>query len=162
VFSGSAAPDLGQAGDRLPARSRDPLPDDYGASRRRLSHRLPPSAFSQRSRRNFRAHSQACLAEGSGNQPRAIGVVRVEPNQQKTVKLLSALIGASAIVVMAVLAVALNEEQTGTGTGTGTVATEAVGGMSTGATVTTTTPPTAAPVPVAQPTMKAVVPKGFR
>ena len=82
----------------------------------------------------------------------------MEPNQQKTVKLLSALIGASAIVVMAVLAVALNEQQTGTGT----VATEAVGGMSTGATVTTTTPPTAAPVPVAQPTMKAVVPKGFR
>jgi methylthioribose-1-phosphate isomerase len=83
----------------------------------------------------------------------------VEPNQQKKIiKLLSALIGASAIVVMAVLAVALNEEQTVTGT----VSTEAVGGMSTGATVTTTTPPTAAPVPVAQPTMKAVVPKGFR
>jgi hypothetical protein len=87
----------------------------------------------------------------------------VEPNQQKKiVKLLSALIGASAIVVMAVLAVALNEEQTGTGTGTGTVATEAVGGMSTGATVTTTTPPTVVPIAVAQPTMKAVVPKGFR
>ena len=102
--------------------------------------------------------SLACLAEGSGNQPRAIGVVRVEPNQQKTVKLLSALIGASAIVVMAVLAVALNEEQTGTGT----VSTEAVGGMSTGATVTTTTPPTVVPISVAQPTMKAVVPKGFR
>ena len=99
---------------------------------------------------------------GSGNQPRAIGVVKVEPNEQKTVKLLSALIGASAIVVMAVLAVALNEEQTGTGTGTGTVATEAVGGMSTGATVTTTTPPTVVPIAVAQPTMKAVVPKGFR
>ena len=83
----------------------------------------------------------------------------MEPNQQKKiVKLLSALIGASAIVVMAVLAVGLNEQQTGTGT----VATEAVGGMSTGATVTTTTPPTAAPVPVAQPTMKADVPKGFR
>lgn len=39
----------------------------------------------------------------------------MEPNEQKTVKLLSALIGASAIVVMAVLAVALDEEQTGTG-----------------------------------------------
>ena len=87
----------------------------------------------------------------------------MEPNQQKKIiKLLSALIGASAIVVMAVLAVALNEEQTGTGTGTGTVATEAVGGMSTGATVTTTTPPTVVPISVAQPTMKAVVPKGFR
>ena len=93
------------------------------------------------------------------NQQRATGVVRVEPNQQKKiVKLLSALIGASAIVVMAVLAVALNEEQTGTGT----VATEAVGDMSTGATVTTTTPPTVVPISVAQPTMKAVVPKGFR
>ena len=88
----------------------------------------------------------------------------MEPNQQKIVKLLSALIGASAIVVVAVLAVALNEEQTGTGTGTGTgtVATEAIGGMSTGATVTTTTPPTVVPISVAQPTMKAVVPKGFR
>ena len=42
------------------------------------------------------------------------------------------------------------------------VATEAVGGMSTGATATTTTPPTVVPIPVAQPTMKAVVPKGFR
>jgi len=85
----------------------------------------------------------------------------VEPNQQKIVKLLSALIAASAIVVMAVLAVALDEEQTGTGTGTGTVATEAVGGMSTGATVTTTTPPTALPEPVAHPTMKAVVTQGL-
>jgi ABC-type transporter Mla subunit MlaD len=84
----------------------------------------------------------------------------VEPNQQKIVKLLSALIAVSAIVVMAVLAVALDEEQTGSGTGT--VATEAAGGMSTGATVTTTTPPTALPVPEAQPTLKADVPKGFR
>jgi hypothetical protein len=42
-------------------------------------------------------------------------VIKVEPNQQKIVKLLSALIAASAIVVMAVLAVALDEEQTGTG-----------------------------------------------
>ena len=72
----------------------------------------------------------------------------MEPNQQKIVKLLSALIAASAIVVMAVLAVALNEEQTATGTGTGTVATEAGGGM--------------LPIPAAQPTMKADVPKGFR
>ncbi len=46
-------------------------------------------------------------------------MVKVEPNQQKIVKLLSALIAASAIVVMAVLAVALNEEQTGTVLGPG-------------------------------------------
>jgi hypothetical protein len=128
-----------------------------------------PSASSQLSRRtNVAGPFQGVLAEGhfpggsprSGNQPSAIGVVRVEPNQQKIVKLLSALIAASAIVVMAVLAVALNEEQTGTGTGT--VATEAGGGMSTGVTLTTTTPPAALPIPVAKPTMKAAVPKGFR
>ncbi len=87
-------------------------------------------------------------------------MVRVEPNQQKIVKLLSALIAASAIVVMTVLAVALKEEQTGTGTGTS--ATEAVGRMTVGATAATTTPPKAIPVPVAKPTMKAAVPKGFR
>ena len=87
-------------------------------------------------------------------------MVRMEPNQQKTVKLLSALIAASAIVVMTALAVALNEEQTGTGTGT--VATEAVGRMTFGASATTTTPPTAPPIPVAKPPMKAAVPKGFR
>lgn len=85
----------------------------------------------------------------------------MEPSQQEIVKLLSALIAASAIVVMAVLAVALNEEPTATGTGTGTVAIVA-GGMSTGATVNTTTPPTALPNPFAKPTMKASVPKGFR
>jgi hypothetical protein len=82
----------------------------------------------------------------------------VEPNQQKIVKLVSALIAVSAIVVMAILSVASNEEQTGTGT----VATEAGGGMSTGETVTTTTPPNALPIPVAKPTMKAAIPKGFR
>jgi hypothetical protein len=102
------------------------------------------------------------LAVEAGNQPRVIGVVRVELNQQKIVKLLSALVAASAIVVMVVLAVALNEEQTGTGTGTGTVATEAGGGMLTGVTVTTTTAPNALLIPVAKPTMKAAVPKGFR
>ena len=80
----------------------------------------------------------------------------MEPNQQKIVKLLSALIAASAIVVMTALAVALNEEQTGT------VATEAVGRMTFGASATTTTPPTAPPIPVAKPPMKAAVPKGFR
>ena len=89
----------------------------------------------------------------------ALGAV-VQGQIHDLVDRLPALIAASAIVVMAVLAVALNEEQTGTGTGT--VATEAGGGMSTGATVTTTTPPTALPIAVAQPTMKAAVPKGFR
>ena len=34
--------------------------------------------------------------------------------------------------------------------------------MTVGATATTTTPPTALPIPVAKPTMKAAVPKGFR
>ena len=83
----------------------------------------------------------------------------MEPNRQKIIKLLSALIAASAIGVMAVFAVALNE-QTGTDSGSG--ATEAGGGMSTGVTVTTTTPPPAAPIAAAHPTMKAAVPKGFR
>jgi hypothetical protein len=80
-------------------------------------------------------------------------------NQEKIVKRSSVLIAAGAVVVMAVLPVALNEEKTVTGTGT--VGTEA-GGMSLGATATTTTPPTALPDPVAHPTMKAAVPKGFR
>lgn len=80
----------------------------------------------------------------------------MEPNQQKIVKLLSALIAASAIVVMVVLAVALNGVQTGT------VPMEAGGGMLTGVTVTTTTAPNALLIPVAKPTMKAAIPKGFR
>jgi hypothetical protein len=116
----------------------------------------------------LRASISTVLAEGPcegvirgvGYQPNANGVVRVEPNQEKIVKLLSALIAASAIVVMTALAVALNEEQTGTVTGT--AATEAVGRMSLGATATTTTPPNAPPEPVAKPTMKAAVPQGFR
>ena len=105
-------------------------------------------------------HFRGWSPRGRGTDQERLGVVRVEPNQQKIVKPLSALIAASAIVVMAALAVALKEEQTGSGTGT--VATEAGGGMTTGATATTTTPPTAFPTPVAKPTMKATVPKGFR
>lgn len=82
----------------------------------------------------------------------------MKPHRQKILKMLSALIGASAIVIMTVLAMALNDEQTGTGT----VATEADGGMLTGVTITTTTPPKTLPIPVARPTVKAAVPKGFR
>jgi hypothetical protein len=103
---------------------------------------------------------QGVVAEGSGTDQERLGVIRVESSQQKFGKPLSALIAASAIVVLTALAVALKVEQTGSGTGT--VATEAASQMTLGATATTTTPPTAFPTPVAKPTMKATVPKGFR
>lgn len=82
----------------------------------------------------------------------------MEPNKQKVVKVLPAMIAASAIVAMAALAVGLNEEQTTNSIGPRVLAAN----MTLGATATTTTPPTTIPTPVAKPTMKAQVPKGFR
>ena len=67
----------------------------------------------------LRAYFQERSPRARGTNQQRLEWIRVEPNQQKIVKLLSALIAASAIVVMTALAVALNEEQTGTGTGTG-------------------------------------------
>jgi hypothetical protein len=76
------------------------------------------------------------------------GAVRVD--QQKNVKLLSAVIGASAVVVMGAVAVA-NEQA---GTDTVKSAPEA--------TATTTTPPTAPETSIASPETTASTPPGFR
>jgi hypothetical protein len=71
-------------------------------------------------------------------------------DQQNNVKLLSAVIGASAVVVMGAVAVA-NEQA-----GTDTVRSAPP------ATVTTTTPPTAPVTSVATPMTTASTPAGFR
>jgi len=57
------------------------------------------------------------------------------------------------LVVVGALAGELGLEQTGTVAG---------GGMTLGATTTTTVAPTTIPVAVAQPTLKAALPKGYR
>jgi len=98
------------------------------------------------------APSKGCVAEVA-NQPEPNGVVRVKPDQQKRVKLLSAVIGASAVVAIGAVAVAVANEQAGTGT-VGSAPEATVGGTTT----TTTTPPTT----IVSPTMKAIPPKGFR
>jgi hypothetical protein len=84
------------------------------------------------------------------DEPGPNGVVRVD--QHKSVKLLSAVIGASAVVVMGAVAVAVANEQAGTGT---------VRSAPTEATGTTTTPPTALVTSVATPAVTASTPAGF-
>ena len=84
------------------------------------------------------------------DEPGPNGVVRVD--QQKSVKLLWAVIAASAVVVMGAVAVAVANEQAGTGTVRSAPA----------ATVTTTTPPTAPATSLASPAMTASTPAGFR
>jgi hypothetical protein len=79
----------------------------------------------------------------------------VNSNQQKRVKLLSAVIGASAVVAMGAVGVAVANEQAGTGT-VGAVP-EATPGAA-----TTTTPPTAPVTSIATPPMTATTPAGFR
>ena len=77
-------------------------------------------------------------------------------NQQKRVKLLSAAIGASAVVAMGAVGVAVANEQAGTGT------VGAVPEATLGATTTTTTPPAAPVTSIATPPMTATTPAGFR
>jgi hypothetical protein len=77
----------------------------------------------------------------------------MKSNQHKRVKLQSAVIAASAIVVMAVLAAALDQERTGTVTGSSA--------MTVGQTVTQSKAPTTT-TPIFSPVMKAKPPKGFR
>ena len=77
-------------------------------------------------------------------------------NQQKRVKLLSAVIGASAVVAVGAVSVALANEQVGTGT------VGAVPEATVGATATTTTPPPAPVTSLATPPMTATTPAGFR
>jgi hypothetical protein len=79
----------------------------------------------------------------------------VNSNQQKRVKLLSAVIGASAVVAVGAVGVAVANEQAGTGT-VGVVP-EATPGAA-----TTTTPPTAPVTSIATPPMTATTPAGFR
>ena len=78
-------------------------------------------------------------------------------NQQKRVKVLSAAIGASAIVAMGAVSVALHEEQaSGASGGAATGATFIQGGsMTLGQTATTTTPPAVPETSVAVPPVKA-------
>ena len=73
-------------------------------------------------------------------------------NQQKRVKLLSAVIGASAVVAMGAVGVAVANEQAGTG----------IVGAVPAATITTTTPPTAPVTSFAVAVDTATPPKGFR
>ena len=88
--------------------------------------------------------------------PEPNGVVRVNANHQKRVKLLSAVIGASAVVAVGAVGVAVANEQAGTGTvGSGPEVTL-------GATTTTTTPPAAPVTSIAVPVDKATPPAGFR
>jgi hypothetical protein len=84
------------------------------------------------------------------DEPGTNGVVRVD--QQKSLKVLWAVIAASAVVVMGVVAVAVANEQAGTGTVRSAPE----------ATVTTTTPPTAPVTSLATPAMTASTPAGFR
>jgi hypothetical protein len=88
---------------------------------------------------------QRCIASAHDE----IGVVTVSRNQRTRVKLLSAVIGGSALVAMGALAVAINPQPTA---GPAFVSS---GGMSTGVTVTTTTPPAALETSFAVPPVKA-------
>jgi hypothetical protein len=77
----------------------------------------------------------------------------VESNRHQRVKLPTLVIAASALVVVGALAGAVGQEQTGTVAG---------GAMTLGATTTTTVAPTTIPIAAAHPTLKAVLPKGYR
>jgi len=80
----------------------------------------------------------------------------VNSNQQKRVKLLSAVIGASAVVAVGAVVVAVANERAGTGTVVSDPS------MTLGPTTTTTTPPAGPVTSVAVPTNTATPPKGFR
>jgi hypothetical protein len=90
------------------------------------------------------------------DQPESNGVVRVNSNQQKRVKLLSAVIGASAVVAVGAVGVVVANERAGPGT------VMSGPGMTLGPTTTTTTPPAAPVTSVAVPTDTATPPSGFR
>ncbi len=83
-------------------------------------------------------------------------MVIVNSNQQKRVKLLSGVIGASAVVAVGAVGVAVANEQAGTGT------IGAVPDATLGATTTTTTPPAALVTSIAVPVDTATPPPGFR
>jgi hypothetical protein len=85
------------------------------------------------------------------DEPGSNGVVSVD--QRKSVKLLSAVIGTSAVVVMGAVAVAVVNEQAGT---------DSVRAGTEAPVTTTTTPPTAPPTSVATPATTASTPAGYR
>jgi hypothetical protein len=80
----------------------------------------------------------------------------VNSDQQKRVKLLSAVIGASAVVAVGAVGVAVANERSGPGT------VMSAPGMTLGPTATTTTPPAVPVTSIAVPVDKATPPKGFR
>jgi hypothetical protein len=90
------------------------------------------------------------------DEPEPNGVVRVNSNQHKRVKFLSAAIGASAVVAMGAVGVAVANEQASTGN------VGAVPEATLGATTTPTTPPAAPVTSIATPPMTATTPAGFR
>jgi len=106
-------------------------------------YRCLPSTFKQRP---------------SGAAQRAEWEGPVEPNRNQSIKLLSAVIAASAIVVTGVLAVALAQERTGTSVES---MSQTVAQTVTQSAATTTAEPTKIPAPMAHPTLKAVRPRGF-
>ena len=76
---------------------------------------------------------------------------------QQPTKIRAILVAGAALVAAGAFATALGEE-----TASGTAPTvSSVGKMTLGGTATTTTPPTAVPVSIASPTLKATVPCGF-
>jgi hypothetical protein len=81
-------------------------------------------------------------------------VVKVNSNTQKKVKLLSAAIGASALVAVGAVGVVIANEQAGTGS-------DQQVRLAAPAT-TTTTPPPVPVTPFASPVDTATPPKGFR
>jgi len=91
------------------------------------------------------------------DEPEPNGVVRVNANPQKRVKLLSAVIGVSAVVAMGALGVIFGDVSSAQPA-------QVVGGVApqaTGQTVTTTTPPAAPLTSVATPSVTATTPSGF-
>jgi hypothetical protein len=77
---------------------------------------------------------------------------------QQSTKMRPILVAAAALVAAGAFATALGEEKANVG---GTAPIVSSGEMTLGQTVTTTTPPTAALISVAIPTVKATAPCGF-
>ena len=91
------------------------------------------------------------------DEPEPNGVVRVSSNQQKRVKLLSAVIGVSAVVAMAALGVIFGDVSSAQPAQVG----GPVAPQATEQTITTTTPPPVPETSVASPTVTATTPSGF-
>ena len=87
----------------------------------------------------------------------------MEPNRRRSVKLLSAVIVASTVVVGGALAVAINQERTGTSLGSIDMTSKQMtqGGTVTESAVKTTLDPTTIETTKVTPTLKADRPRGF-